>query len=199
MTHPPVRLVLASGSSIRHKILRDAGIEFEVLTGIGEEPSPTSGEDAETYVVRCAEEKARACWEAHATGLENATIIGCDQVVRFEGKILRKLDSLSAAVDRLMDLQGGPHELVNGFVALERGGVLVRRKSIVTLRMRRFERHEIEAYINDEKPLSSVACYYLEGKGMKLIRELHGDFHAALGLPLRYVVDLLCDKGARIF
>lgn len=194
-----MRLILASGSAIRRKILDDAGIPFEVLKGNGEEVAPAPGEDAVSYVTRCAAEKALDCWRAHGEALAGARIIGCDQVVRFEGEILRKVRSDEEAIARLASFRGKTHELVNGFAIVEGGELRVERHRIVTLTMRELPLAEIEAYIALERPLSSVACYFLEGQGMKLVAELDGDYFSALGLPLSFVVDELLERGERLF
>lgn len=199
---PAPGLVLASGSSIRRTILENAGIPFRVRAASSDEPDPIAGEDAEAYVLRAAEAKARAALGEHPD-IGSDLVIGCDQVVRFEGRILRKVATPEAAVERLAQLATGPHELVNGLVILRRESiadrVALRTSSIVRLRLRPLPRPVLERYIALERPLSSVACYFLEGAGMTLIEELAGDWFSALGLPLRPVVSTLLEHGWQPF
>jgi len=192
-------LVLASTSAIRKKILTEAGVSFRSLVGDGPEPDPRPREGAEDYVVRCAEAKARACWAKHGGELGSAVVLGGDQVVRFRGQILRKVSTPADAIDRLMAFQTSPHELVNGLVLLVDGEVALRHTGQVTLGVRRLSRSQIERYVQREQPLASVACYFLEGEGIKLIDRFDGDYHAALGLNVRLVVDFLLERGVELF
>lgn len=194
-------LVLASGSSIRHKILNDAKIPFECLVGEADEPGPNPGESAEDYVCRAAEAKAMGAWEAHHKkhDLSKSMIIGCDQVVRFRGEILRKVTETEAAIERLLAFGEEDHELVNGMAVIENGQVTVRRNEIVRLKCRALSREQIETYVNREKPFSSVACYFLEGEGIKLIELFEGNFFTALGLPLLAVTDLLAERQIPLY
>ena len=192
-------LVLASNSAIRQKILTDAGIAFRHLTGDGPEPDPQPGESAEDYVVRCAEAKAVACWSKHGAQLGEAIVLGCDQVVRFRGQILRKVSTRLDAVNRLMAFQTSPHELINGLVLLADGTAVLRHVGQVTLTVRQLSRPQVERYVEREQPLASVACYFLEGEGIKLIQQLDGDYHSALGLNVRLVLDFLLQHGVDPF
>lgn len=194
-----MELILASRSAIRQRILRDARLPFRVLTGADAEPDPDPDECAASYVSRCAEAKARACAREHAAELDGDIILGCDQVVRFRGAILRKLTRFEDAADRLMALQEEPHALVNGLAFLRDGALVARRVCEVTLQLRPLPRELIEAYLRRERPLSSVACYFLEGEGIKLMSRLDGDIFSALGLPVRDVTDLLLELGFPIF
>jgi septum formation protein len=196
-----MKLILASESSIRKKILRDARIPFRCLIGAGEEPSPKDGERAEDYVLRAAEAKALNCWDSHneSAKLSGEIILGCDQVVRFRGQILRKVQSLDKAIERLLAFSEEKHELVNGLVAVENGQVTVRRHEVVRLKVRSLDRSQVKKYIEREKPLSSVACYFLEGEGIKLIDSFEGNFFTALGLPVLAVSDLLLSRGMSLF
>lgn len=194
-------LILASGSSIRHKILNDAKIPFECLVGASDEPGPNPEESAEDYVCRAAEAKAMGAWEAHCESrdLSKSMIIGCDQVVRFRGQILRKVKEPEAAIERLLAFGEEDHELVNGLAIVENGEVTVRRHEIVRLRCRALPREQIETYVQREQPFSSVACYFLEGEGIKLIERFEGNFFTALGLPLLTVTELLSEKGIALY
>jgi septum formation protein len=193
-------LVLASSSSIRKQLLRAAGLPFLSLLGDADEPAPSSGEAAEDYVMRCAEAKARGALRCHRERLDEALIIGCDQVVRFEGRILRKVDRASQAIARLVALQAAPHELVGGLAIIDQAGAIRRRShSIVRVALRSLSTAQVSRYVTREMPLSSVACYYLEGEGFKLIERLDGDYHSALGLPLSDIISTLAETGHALF
>lgn len=181
------RFVLASGSAIRKRILDDAGLDYEAIPSPAEEPRPRPGESAEAYVVRVAELKAAAV----AALRPGELVVGCDQVVAFDGNVLTKVTTLEEAHQRLRLLSGKEHFLVNGLVLLAPGGEVMRHLEVVTVHMRELPDAVIARYLAEENPLSSVACYFLEGRGIRLIEDLEGSFHSALGLPLLSLMSLL--------
>lgn len=182
-----VPFVLASGSAIRRRILDEAGLSYEAVPCPGEEPRPRQGESAEAYVLRVAELKAVAVSALRPGKL----VVGCDQVVAFDGNVLTKVTSLEEAHQRLRLLSGKEHFLVNGMVLIGPTGEVLRHLEVVQVQMRELTDEAIAAYLAAENPVSSVACYFLEGRGIRLIEDLEGSFHSALGLPLLSLMSLL--------
>lgn len=201
MTARVASLVLASTSSIRKKILTDAGLSYRCLPGPNDEPGPKTGESAADYVLRAAQFKALDAWQHWhlKEDLRDALIVGSDQVVEFQSEILRKVQTLDQAIDRLLSLQAAPHALVNGLAMVLNGELVHSQNARVELTMRPLPRSQVKAYIDAERPLSSVACYYLEGQGIKLIQSLQGSFFAALGLPLMPILDQLTAGGYKLY
>lgn len=182
-----IPFVLASGSAIRKRILDDAGLAYEAVPAPMDEPRPRSGEVAEHYVLRAAEAKALAV----STLRPGKLVVGCDQVVAFDGKILTKVETQDAACERLQILSGNEHFLVNGMVLVGPDGGIMRHLEVVQLTMRTLDERTIRDYVERENPLSSVACYFLEGRGLQLIEDMQGSFHSALGLPVLSLMSLL--------
>ena len=63
----------------------------------------------------------------------------------------------------------------------------------IEVTMRALTLSQVSQYTMMESPLSSVACYYLESKGIQLIKNIKGSFFTALGLPLLALMDFLSD------
>jgi len=179
--------ILASGSSIRCRILKDAGLDFVSLPSSHEEPRPDPDEPASDYVLRAAQAKARAV----ATTRPAQIVVGCDQVVQFEDKILTKVKTLAQAKSRLITLSGREHHLVNGLVVIRDDLLIGEHLEIVSITLRTLYPDTIEQYLDQEDTRSSVACYFIEGAGIQLIQSLDGSHLSALGLPLLALMDIL--------
>jgi septum formation protein len=189
-------LVLASKSMIRRRILIDAGLDVDVVSpGVDEDAIKKRmvGKDGETIARALAEAKARA---VSLRRLDD-WVIGADQMLRFDGVLHDKVNSVDAAEARLETMRGQDHELI-GAVALAKAGEIRRTHvEVSTLTMRNFSEAFLDAYLDraGEGILSSVGCYEFESVGVQLFERVQGDFYAILGLPLLPLLGMLRDEG----
>ena len=100
-----MRLILASASTRRAEILRDAGYHFTVLSSAVDE-TPFSGESPHDLVLRLAEAKAEL---AAARAVGPAIIIAADTEVVLDGQIFGKPRSSDDARRMLTKLSGRTH------------------------------------------------------------------------------------------
>lgn len=185
-------ILLASGSGIRAQILRHAGIRFRVLRPDEAcEPDPLPNEKPETYVKRASEAKALNVSERRP----QHWVLAADQVVVFENRILRKVKTPAEARERLVTLSGKKHDLLGAWCLARQGKIFDRGLSRVRVELFELSPGEIRTYVAEQKPMSSVACYFLESKGIRLVKSLRGSYHAGLGLPLLEVQAALRRRG----
>lgn len=177
-------LILASGSKIRSQILSDAGIKHRIQKpDEGAEPDEQKNESSYDYVMRAACCKGINVSEK----LSEHYVLASDQVVEFEGQILRKVPDVASATERLKKLADQSHYLIGAWCLYHQKEIIAKGSSKVEIFLHKLCEDEIIQYLEDEKPLSSVACYYIEGKGSRLIREIKGDYFSALGLALHEI------------
>jgi len=187
--------ILASTSSIRMKILDQAGIKFKSIKPKQEEPRATGFATPESYVKFCSQQKANEISLSH---LDNI-VVGCDQTVYFQSQILNKVANKKECIDRLTAFSGKSHQLVNGLSIFQNGKEIFYHGEITTITVRKLPLQHITKYVEEEMPLSSVACYYLEGKGIQLIENIEGNFFSALGLPLLALMNFLNEYKNRVY
>lgn len=163
-------------------MLRQADIAFEQY------PS----EIDEDLVKRCcaAEEAAADLALAKAQAVSRvrpqALVLGCDQTLLFDGRLVDKSPDMAAARRLLCELRGHGHRLVSAAALVKSGETLWQESQSVDLVMRDFDDGFLDGYLEAEGEaiLGCVGCYRLEGRGVQLFERIDGDYFAVLGLPL---------------
>ena len=180
------RIILASGSKVRANLLQAAAIDFEIIRPRVDEEDLKVGLRAQNL---SPADRALALAEGKCLSVareEKGFVIGADQVLDFEGKIMSKPDSMERARRELLDLSGKTHKL-HSAVALARGGETIwSHTELSTLKMRELSPMFIGRYLAaaGEEVLASVGAYQLEGLGVQLFKSVEGDYFSILGLPL---------------
>lgn len=192
-------LILASGSEIRQRLLRQAGVDFEVVVPRIDEDSLKQAMIAEGAPPRdiadaLAETKARRVAFKHPADL----VLGCDQVLAFGDAILSKPSSPDDARDQLRSLRGKRHSLLSAAVIYHEGEPVWRHVGQVRLAMRDFSDEYLEQYLsrNWDSLRHSVGAYKLEEEGVRLFSRVEGDYFTVLGLPLIEVLSYLTLRGS---
>lgn len=192
-----MKLILASTSPYRRALLERLGLPFEcVAPRIDEEERKRSNDYLPPRQLSglLAAEKA----ESVAVEFPEATIIGGDQLVTIQGKILGKPGSTRAAVEQLASLSGKEHELITS-IAVVHSGKSRAYTDVTRLRMRKLSREEIERYVAADQPIDCAGSYKLESRGIVLFESILGPDHSAVtGIPLIALTTLLRELGARI-
>ncbi|WP_094462557.1 Maf family protein [Pannonibacter phragmitetus] len=191
-------LVLASGSSIRATLLRNAGLDFAVdPAGVDEREieRPLLEAGAEPQEIALVLGKAKAL--DVALRRPGDLVIGADQVLGLGSTRFTKPADLAAARAQLALLAGKTHELHSSVVVAKGGEVLWSHLSTARLQMRVLSDAELDVYLAmaGSAALSSVGCYQLEGLGIRLFDGIEGDYFTILGLPLLPLLGFLREKG----
>lgn len=191
-------LVLASGSSIRATLLRNAGLDFAVdPAGVDEREieRPLLEAGAEPQEIALVLGKAKAL--DVALRRPGDLVIGADQVLGLGSTRFTKPADLAAARSQLALLSGKAHDLHSSVVVAKGGEVLWSHVSTASLHMRALSDAELDAYLAaaGSAALSSVGCYQLEGLGIRLFERIEGDYFTILGLPLLPLLGFLREKG----
>jgi septum formation protein len=194
----PQKLVLASGSGIRRQMLENAGVSFEVsLPRVDEDAVRQSllaeGASARDIADALAELKARKV----STRMPGALVLGCDQVLSFDGQIMAKPTSREQAEQQLRQLRGAGHQLLSAAVICEDGQPIWRFVGTVRLQMRDFSNSYLTTYLDRNWPdiSNSVGGYKLESEGVRLFNRVDGDYFTVLGMPLLELLSYLTLRG----
>ena len=192
-------MILASTSPYRRALIERLGIPIRCRAPLCEEAAIQREEaEAGTAPRLLAEKLALAKATSLVAEEPGAAIIGCDQLVAFEGRVFGKPGTIERAVDQLAAMAGQTHELITAMVVL-RGGETFRHTDLTRLRMRPLAREAIERYVAADRPLDCAGSYILESRGITLFDRIESDDHTAItGLPLIALVSILRELGVVI-
>lgn len=192
------RIILASGSDIRREMLKNAGVDFDAVKPMVDENSIfhaliEDGVKPRDIADTLAEYKARKVSQKRA----DAFVIGCDQVLEIQGKVLQKPKDQVDAVAQLEMLSGSRHTLLSAVVLYENGTPQWRHIGKAELVMRTLSPEYIEKYVdrNWDNIQNCVGCYQLENEGVRLFSRISGDYFTVLGLPLVELLSYLTLRG----
>jgi septum formation protein len=182
------RLVLASASPRRARILGDLGIPFRVVVS-HEDESLRPGEDGPAAVERLARAKALAVARDEAL-----PVLAADTEVLCDGHILGKPADERDAVAMLRRLAGRSHEVVTGVCLVERRVARsgVERSSVTFAPM---SEAELAWYAATGEPLDKAGGYHVEGRGALFVETVTGSPSNVAGLPVRLLLRLVREAG----
>jgi septum formation protein len=194
----PEPIILASGSATRQAMLRAAGVAFEVVVARVDEETLTAALLAED---RSPRDVADALAEMKAARVSDkvpgALVVGADQVLSCEGRLLAKPLRLDEAREQLLWLMGKTHSLHSAAVIYRGGKPLWRHVSEARLTMGRLSEGWLDGYLqrNWEAVRTSVGGYRIEEEGVRLFSRIEGDHFTVLGLPLLPLLSFLAGRG----
>ncbi len=187
---PSRRLVLASASPRRLELLRQIGIEPDLVDPADIDETPLKNETPRLL----AERLARLKTEAAAARNADAIVLGADTVVACGRRILPKATSAEQARSCLQLLSGRRHRVYTG-VGVFAGGDLRHRVVTSIVTFKRLTPAEIDAYIAGGEWSGKAGGYAIQGHAARFIRALSGSYSAVVGLPLFETVQMLSSMG----
>jgi septum formation protein len=191
-------LILASSSQTRAQMLQNAGLSVEGHAPAIDEEALREGLLAEGASPRdladaLAEHKALRIARRYPQDM----VLGCDQILEFDGAVLGKPDSISAARERLARMRGQAHVLWTAAVLYDGGQPVWRHVDQSRLYMRNYSEAFLDDYVREGgwAVTGTTGGYAIEGPGIRLFDRIEGDHFAILGLPLLPLLATLVRRG----
>ena len=189
------KLVLASTSPARKKLLTDAGIRFEAVSpGVDEEAlvdlrKPNTAAELTGLLAKA---KAEAVADSYPTSL----VLGCDSALEFEGQILGKPLYPEVAFDRWQALRGKHGVLHSGHHLIDttsgEGVTLVTQTKV---HFANLSDAQITKYVATGEPLNVAGAFTIDGIGGAFVEHIEGDYHTVVGLSLVGLRKMVTDLG----
>ena len=193
------RLVLASASESRRRLLEDAGFAPQIIASRVDESGVEHLNPAEA-VLELAQRKARAvAAEVCRTGGADAVVVGCDSMLELNGAALGKPNSPAEAIQRWREMSGRAGVLHTGHCVVDTG---TGREAAATdgaiVRFGHPSDRELAAYAATGEPLQVAGAFTLEGRSAPWIDGIEGDAGTVRGLSLPVLRRLLAELGVEL-
>jgi len=189
----PRRLVLASGSATRLRVLRDAGLDPEVVvSGVDEDVGSL---DAARAVAALAVRKATAVAERRP----DALVFACDSMLDLDGRPLGRPSAAQEVIEVWRRLSGRQAALYTGHCLVEpRSGRRVVEVARTLVRFGTPSNEEIAAYVATGEPMEMAGCFSIQGLGAPFVDGVDGDPNNVLGLSVSLLRRMLAEVGVAI-
>ena len=188
-------ILLASKSPTRAKLLKNAGILFQVVGhGVDEEEVKLamSSHKPKDVAIKLSELKALKVSASNP----NMFVIGSDQVLDHKGKLFSKAPDKQTAEEQLKTLSGQEHTLITSTVVAKNNSIVWRHLNESKMKMRDLSDQLIKKYISEveEETLNIVGVYAIEKEGIKLFESISGDVFSIQGLSMLPLVQFLSEN-----
>lgn len=188
------KIILASVSPWRKKVLTEAGIPFTVEES-GYEEDMSLALPPRVLARHLALGKANTAAARHA----DAVVIGADTFVVYRGALLGKPHTPKRAGEMLEMLSGKTHTILTGFAVVDsKTGKHISKTVGTRVKFRKLSPEEIAAYVKTGEPLKAAGAYVIQGEGARLVEKTTGDRNNVAGLPLSAVLETLGKFGVEV-
>ncbi len=188
------KIILASKSEVRKKILDQNNIIAEVLPANVDEDSIKESmleEKATPEIIskNLAELKANKVSEK----IPDQLVLGADSVIDLEGNLISKPKDRDEALSILQKLNGKKHQLISSVCISKNGSMIWNFTDSSLLTMKQLNLDQIKSYLSriKDKELYAYGVYQIEADGKSLFSKIEGDEDTIMGLPVKQIKEYL--------
>ena len=188
------KIILASKSEVRKKILQENNIFCEVIpSNVDEDMVKKSLENEkanpELISKNLAELKANKVSEKK----NDEIVLGADSVIDLNGELISKPTDRREALDILRKLNGKKHRLISSVCISKNGSMIWNYTESAELTMKHMNIEDLQLYLSKikDKELYAYNVYQIEGEGRKLFSKIKGDENTIMGLPVEKIKNYL--------
>ena len=189
-----MRIILASKSGVRKKILEDHKIECDVIiSNVDEDEVKTSlqAEGADPLLIskNLAEIKSIKVSSRNP----NRLVLGADSVISLNNELINKPKSREEALRILQKLNNSKHYLISSVCISKNGAMIWNYSDSSELKMKNFSEAKLLDYLNKIKTetLLAYGVYQVEAEGLKLFEYIKGDHNSIMGLPIKDIINYI--------
>ncbi len=188
------KIILASKSKVRKKILEENGINCEVKPAnvaedLVKKSLITEGANPEIISKNLAELKANKISQK----FNGEIVLGADSIIDLDGAIISKPSNRREALEILKKLNGKKHYLISSVCISKSGSMIWNYTDTAALTMKKMSLEELKTYLKKVKDeaLYAYNIYQIEGEGRKLFSKIEGEEDTIMGLPVKKIKEYL--------
>jgi septum formation protein len=185
------RLVLASASPRRLELLRQIGLDPDVVDAAEIDETAERDETPRRLALRLAVEKALAVAVRHP----GVYVLAADTVVALGRRVLPKAADDDEVRMCLNLLSGRAHRVLTALCAIAPDGRRIERLSESRLHFKRLTAADIAGYLACGEGVGKAGGYAIQGRAGKFVVSLQGSYSSIVGLPLYEAANMLGGLG----
>ena len=189
-----MKIILASKSGVRKKILDKYKIENEVVvSNVDEDEIKESllaeGADPLSISKNLAEIKSLKV----SNNNPDRIVLGADSVISLDNELINKPNSREEAFNILKKLNNSKHHLISSVCISKNGAMIWNHSESSELKMKNFSDQELSKYLTkiDIKTLLAYGVYQIEADGLELFEYINGDKDSIMGLPIKDIINYI--------
>ena len=188
------KIILASKSKVRKKILDENNIESKVFPSNADEELVKKSLIKENLSPELIS-KNLAELKANKVSLKfnKEIVIGADSVIDMSGELISKPKNRDEALEILKKLNGKTHNLISSVCISKNGSMIWNYTEKASLTMKNMSEIELKEYLSKitDEALYAYNVYQIEGEGKSLFLKIKGDEDTIMGLPIKRIKDYL--------
>ena len=189
-----MKIILASKSAVRKKILDKNKIENEVIVSNVDED-----EIKESLLVEGADplEISKNLAEIKSVQVSNKNpdrlVLGADSVISLNNELINKPNSRKEALEILMKLNNSKHYLISSVCISKNGSMVWNNSDSSELKMKNLQESELSKYLAKirTETLLAYGVYQIEADGLELFEHVKGDQNSIMGLPIKDIINYI--------
>ncbi len=189
-----MKLILASKSGVRKKILDDNSIDTDVIVSNVDEDEVKSSlinEGANPLIIskNLAEIKSIKVSSKNPDRM----VLGADSVISLNDQLINKPKNRNEAFDILKKLNNSKHYLISSVCISKNGAMVWNHTDSSELKMKKFTDEQLSNYLNKIKTetLLAYGVYQIEAEGLELFEYIKGDHNSIMGLPIKDIINYI--------
>ena len=187
-----MKIILASKSGVRKKILDKYKIENEVvLSNVDEDEIKDSLLAEGAGPLHISKNLAEIKSIKVSSNYPDRYVLGADSVISLNEELINKPNSRQEALDILKRLNNSKHYLISSVCISKNGSMIWNHTDSSELKMKNFTNDQLLLYLNkiETKTLLSYGVYQIEAKGIELFEYIKGDRDSIMGLPIKEIIN----------
>ena len=188
------KIILASKSEVRKKILEKYNINCEVIpSNVNEDQVKESLLQENTTPELISKNLAELKANKVSSNKPEELVLGADSVIDLNGELISKPSNRDDAMIILRKLNGKKHHLISSVCISKNGSMIWNYTDKAALTMKKMSDEKLKKYLEkiSDEDLFAYNVYQIEGEGRTLFSNIEGDEDTIMGLPIKKIKEYL--------
>ena len=186
-----MKIILASKSGVRKKILENYKIDCEIIpSNVDEDEVKISLQAEGANPLLISKNLAEIKSIKVSNKNPNRLVLGADSVISFNDELISKPKTRNEALKILMKLNNSKHLLISSVCISKNGAMIWNYSESSELKMKKFSESQLLSYLDkiNTETLQAYGVYQIEADGLELFEYIKGDRDSIMGLPIKEII-----------